>query len=66
VLRFIDLDHFKRINDLFGQPVGDEVLRTFAIAMSANIRSVDNFERYGGEEFLHILPNTCGDDGRCC
>src|ERR1700704_2365781 len=53
-----DLDWFKRINDGFGHPTGDEVLRTFAITMFANIRSVDRFGRYGGEEFLLVLPDT--------
>lgn len=52
----IDLDWFKRINDAYGHPIGDEVLRTFAITMFANIRSLDRFGRYGGEEFLLILP----------
>ena len=54
----IDLDWFKRINDRFGHPAGDEVLRAFAITMFANIRSIDKFGRYGGEEFLLILPET--------
>ncbi|KQW18501.1 diguanylate cyclase [Afipia sp. Root123D2] len=54
----IDLDWFKKINDLFGHPTGDEVLRTFAITMFANIRGIDKFGRYGGEEFLLILPET--------
>ncbi|HEX7789196.1 MAG TPA: GGDEF domain-containing protein [Afipia sp.] len=54
----IDLDWFKRINDRFGHPAGDEVLRTFAITIFANIRSIDKFGRYGGEEFLLILPET--------
>ena len=54
----IDLDWFKRINDKYGHPTGDEVLRTFAITMFANIRSIDRFGRYGGEEFLLILPET--------
>jgi diguanylate cyclase (GGDEF)-like protein len=54
----IDLDFFKSINDQFGHPVGDEALRTFAIAISANIRSIDKLGRYGGEEFLLILPDT--------
>lgn len=54
----IDLDWFKKINDLFGHPTGDEALRTFAITMFANIRSIDKFGRYGGEEFLLILPET--------
>lgn len=59
----IDLDWFKRINDKFGHPTGDEVLRTFAITVFANIRSIDRFGRYGGEEFLLILPETSGDAG---
>ena len=53
----IDLDWFKRINDAFGHPTGDEVLRTFAITMFANIRNSDRFGRYGGEEFLLVLPD---------
>ncbi len=57
----IDLDWFKRINDRFGHPTGDEVLRTFAITVFANIRSIDKFGRYGGEEFLLILPETEDD-----
>jgi diguanylate cyclase len=54
----MDLDFFKRINDQFGHPVGDEVLRTFAITLSANVRAIDRLGRYGGEEFLLILPDT--------
>jgi diguanylate cyclase (GGDEF)-like protein len=57
----IDLDWFKRINDGYGHPTGDEVLRTFAITVFANIRSIDRFGRYGGEEFLLILPDTPHD-----
>jgi diguanylate cyclase (GGDEF)-like protein len=57
----IDLDWFKRINDAYGHPTGDEVLRTFAITVFANIRSIDRFGRYGGEEFLLILPETPHD-----
>jgi diguanylate cyclase (GGDEF)-like protein len=57
-IALIDLDWFKRINDAFGHPTGDEVLRTFAITMFANIRTIDRFGRYGGEEFLLILPDT--------
>jgi diguanylate cyclase len=55
-IALIDLDYFKGINDAFGHPTGDEVLRTFAITMFANIRSIDRFGRYGGEEFLLVLP----------
>ncbi|MBN9041178.1 MAG: GGDEF domain-containing protein [Rhizobiales bacterium] len=57
-IALIDLDWFKRINDAHGHPVGDEVLRTFAISVFANIRGIDRFGRYGGEEFLLILPET--------
>jgi len=60
-IALIDLDWFKRINDAFGHPTGDEVLRTFAITMFANIRSVDRFGRYGGEEFLLVLPDMATD-----
>jgi diguanylate cyclase (GGDEF)-like protein len=61
-IALIDLDWFKRINDAFGHPTGDEVLRTFAITMFANIRSVDHFGRYGGEEFLLVLPDMGTDN----
>ena len=57
----IDLDWFKRINDGYGHPTGDEVLRTFAITVFANIRNIDRFGRYSGEEFLLILPDTPHD-----
>jgi diguanylate cyclase len=57
-IALIDLDWFKRINDAYGHPTGDEVLRAFAITMFANIRGVDRFGRYGGEEFLLVLPDT--------
>ena len=60
-IALIDLDHFKRVNDSYGHPTGDEVLRTFAITMFANIRSVDRFGRYGGEEFLLVLPDMTTD-----
>ena len=57
----IDLDFFKRVNDQFGHATGDEALRTFAISLFANIRTIDKFGRYGGEEFLLILPDTAKD-----
>jgi diguanylate cyclase len=60
-IALIDLDWFKRINDAHGHPIGDEVLRTFAITVFANIRNIDKFGRYGGEEFLLVLPETPGD-----
>ena len=61
-IALIDLDYFKRINDAYGHPIGDEVLRTFAITMFANIRGIDRFGRYGGEEFLLILPELPQED----
>jgi diguanylate cyclase len=60
-MALIDLDWFKRINDAYGHPTGDEVLRTFAITLFANIRNIDKFGRYGGEEFLLVLPDTSSD-----
>ena len=60
-IALIDLDWFKRINDTYGHPTGDEVLRTFAITVFANIRNIDKFGRYGGEEFLLVLPDTPSD-----
>ena len=60
-IALIDLDWFKRINDAHGHPTGDDVLRTFAITVFANIRGIDKFGRYGGEEFLLVLPDMDTD-----
>jgi diguanylate cyclase len=60
-IAMIDIDWFKRINDGYGHPAGDEVLRTLAITVFANIRVNDRFGRYGGEEFLLVLPDTTRD-----
>jgi diguanylate cyclase (GGDEF)-like protein len=53
-----DLDRFKRINDSYGHLAGDEVLRAFAKILETQLREQDVIGRYGGEEFLAILPNT--------
>ena len=54
----IDLDLFKRYNDEFDHLTGDQVLRAFAQAAQDGLRSTDVFGRYGGEEFVQILPHT--------
>jgi diguanylate cyclase (GGDEF)-like protein len=56
----IDLDHFKAITDRFGHPVGDEVLRRFASMASGTAPPGARFGRYGGEEFLLVLPPDAG------
>ena len=53
-----DLDHFKAVNDTYGHPAGDEVLRLFAGMVRHSFRSSDILCRYGGEEFLILLPDT--------
>lgn len=58
----LDLDHFKAINDSFGHPVGDRVLRAVAALMVDTIRKSDLAARYGGEEFVVVMSNTGGDD----
>lgn len=54
----LDIDHFKRVNDEFGHPVGDQVLTAIAHTLRASLRSTDTIGRWGGEEFLVILPST--------
>ncbi len=56
-----DIDHFKRVNDTFGHPVGDDVLKVFATMIARNIKGQDFVARYGGEEFAIILPKTPAD-----
>jgi diguanylate cyclase (GGDEF)-like protein len=57
-LFMIDLDHFKVVNDLHGHLFGDQILEQVARAMQKSVRAVDSLGRYGGEEFLLVLPDT--------
>ncbi|MCA0359159.1 MAG: PleD family two-component system response regulator [Proteobacteria bacterium] len=54
----IDIDFFKKINDTFGHDIGDEVLREFALRLASNVRAIDLPCRFGGEEFVVIMPDT--------
>ncbi len=57
----LDADHFKAINDVYGHGVGDRVLRSVADCCQRNLRHIDVFGRYGGEEFAGVLPDSSLD-----
>ncbi|HEX7225084.1 MAG TPA: diguanylate cyclase [Candidatus Limnocylindria bacterium] len=61
-IAFIDIDRFKPINDTYGHNSGDAVLRQIARLIADSIRASDTFGRYGGEEFMLILPETTPED----
>jgi diguanylate cyclase (GGDEF)-like protein/PAS domain S-box-containing protein len=54
----LDIDRFKRVNDAYGHPVGDQVLQALAKHCQSNVREIDLVGRYGGEEFVILLPET--------
>ncbi|HLA78787.1 MAG TPA: diguanylate cyclase [Vicinamibacteria bacterium] len=58
----IDIDHFKEVNDLYGHPIGDSVLREVSRILRDTFRQVDAIGRYGGEEFIVVLPHSSPAD----
>jgi diguanylate cyclase (GGDEF)-like protein len=61
-LAILDIDHFKRINDAFGHAIGDAVLQRFAELARAGLRQGDSLARWGGEEFLLLMPGTTPEE----
>ncbi|WP_419811762.1 diguanylate cyclase [Bacterioplanoides sp.] len=62
VLAFVDIDHFKQINDLHGHRIGDQVLIELAVLLKRSVREIDVAARYGGEEFVLLLNGVALDD----
>jgi two-component system cell cycle response regulator len=56
-IMMFDMDHFKQVNDTYGHPAGDAVLKTLASVLKASFRVTDLIARYGGEEFIVLLNN---------
>ena len=63
-LLMLDLDHFKQINDQYGHPVGDSVIRQTASLLASQVRASDSLARIGGEEFVLLLPECDLQQGR--
>ncbi len=64
MLMMFDIDFFKKVNDTYGHLIGDVILRDLCALIKKHIREIDIFGRYGGEEFLLILPHTTDFDGQ--
>ena len=62
-LLFIDVDHFKKFNDIYGHELGDKMLKMVASSLSHNLRATDNIGRWGGEEFMVIVHEVQGREG---
>lgn len=63
-LLMLDIDHFKKVNDQYGHPVGDDVIRHLATLLRTSFRSADSPGRYGGEEFAVVLPETSVEEAK--
>ncbi|MCW3147201.1 PleD family two-component system response regulator [Stutzerimonas stutzeri] len=57
----LDIDHFKQVNDTYGHPMGDRVIKSLALFLKQRLRKTDHIGRYGGEEFAVVLPDTPAD-----
>jgi diguanylate cyclase (GGDEF)-like protein len=60
----LDIDHFKRVNDTYGHQAGDTVLQDLGQLLLANLRTCDVASRYGGEEFVVVMPDASPEDAR--
>lgn len=60
----IDIDHFKKINDTYGHDIGDKVLQSLSQTVRQSLRTTDVFARWGGEEFMILMPETSLENGK--
>jgi diguanylate cyclase (GGDEF)-like protein len=63
ILIVLDIDNFKNVNDIYGHPAGDELLRQLADLLKNNVRESDTVARIGGEEFIILMPNASMEEG---